>query len=130
MNAVLYIEIVEEWVYTYHKPILHFVQQYFPETVVFDFDNHSEAVTAGYALEIAEKAPKVVIVLRLKEGHTGMLLPFIEKMIRIKEKCLILVNGSNQVIDRMLQIFDEWQIRRNLSEELQQEEISKYLSAL
>lgn len=130
MNAVLYIEIVDEWVYTYHKPILQYVQQYFPETVVFDFDNRSEAVTAGYAIEIAEKAPKVVIMLQLKEGHTGMLLPFIEKIIHIKEKCLVFVNGSNQIIDRMLQIFDEWQVRRNLSEELQQEEIDKYLSAM
>jgi hypothetical protein len=129
LNAVLHIEIVDEQVYTYDKPVLQYVQQHYPGTVVFDFDNRSEATTAGYALQIIADAEKVAIILQLREGNTGILFSFFEKLINVQEKCLLFVNGSNRIVERMLSAMEEQQIRKGLSETVQQEEISNYLSA-
>lgn len=127
MEVILFIEITETITFQYDKPIREKIKALFPQALLYDFDNHSDALITKQAIELVEQATKAVVLIQAANGSTQTVLPFLEKVIRNKEKCLVLFNGSHPVVERMIRLLNEKQLQRDLPEAKILEIISSFL---
>jgi hypothetical protein len=126
MEAVLYIEITSEILFSYEKPLLAYIQQYFPQVIPFDIDNHSDAMLVGYAIQLLEEASRVLVIIEAQAGKTQTLLAFFEKLLAQQHKCLVIYSGTNIIADRYLQLLADERKRKNSTREESQTSIQAF----
>lgn len=126
MQVVLYVELTEAISFSYEKPILDWVKIRFTQAIVYDLDNHSEVLLIQYASELLEKAEKAVIIFHAVEASMGSLRILLEKVIQGKEKCLVCLNGHHAMLERMLSLLNPSQVKRNLTNQEQQDAIARF----
>jgi hypothetical protein len=114
MQAVLYIEITDELTFFYEKRLLAYIQQYFPQVVQYDIDNHSDALLVAYAVKLLEEASQVLLILEASEGKTHVLLPFFEKLLVFQRKCLVICYGGNAAADKYLYLLEDERKKTNI----------------
>jgi hypothetical protein len=106
MQAAIYFQILDKADSSYEKPVLDQLKQLFPELILFDFDSQSDMLVVGYATKLLFKAEKAVIMIEASEGPTSGVMAFMEKIIANKSKCLVLLYGKNDLVERMLKLID------------------------
>ncbi len=107
MQAVIYVELTEELRYSYNKPLLQEINRRFPKVVLFDFDNHSDRLVVGYAIDLLEKADKAVVIIEATETSVFNIVGFLEKVLDYKDKSLVIVNGQHAIVNRMVSLLEE-----------------------
>jgi hypothetical protein len=113
MQAAIYLQILDDTgSYTYEKPVLNRLKQYFPQLLIYDFDTRSDSLVAGYAVDLLEKSDKTLIIIDASNGPASGLVIFLEKIIACKDTCMVLLYGRNNLVERMLYILDEDKIRQ------------------
>jgi hypothetical protein len=117
MQAVLYIEITGDLRFYYEKPLLAYIQQYLPQVVRYDIDNHSDASLVGYGTKLLEEASQILLIIEASEGKLQVLLPFFEKLLAHQQKCLVIYNGNNRLADRFIHLLPDECKRRNIQME-------------
>jgi hypothetical protein len=106
MQALIYITVAEEALFSYQLPLLVWVKQQPYKIVCYDFDNHSEALVANYAIQLLEQADKILIVIDCKEAtisqQRGNIIKLLNKAVRQKDKGVKLVlNGNDPIFEKM-----------------------------
>lgn len=77
-----------------------------PKLIFLDADNHSEDFVIQQQIKLLEKAENVVLVLDvMPDAAPGKLVGLMEKLMRSKQLSpLIFLNGSNELIEKMLRL--------------------------
>jgi hypothetical protein len=103
MKVLIYIELLNEPSVSYDKEMISWAKENISGLVSFDLDNFSDQYMFKYALELIEKEEKIVIIIDAKEqAQAGKTIGVVEKIIQNKEKCLVMLNGKNAMLERML----------------------------
>lgn len=106
MQALIYITVAEEALFFYQLPLLAWVKEQLYEVVCYDFDNHSEAIVANYAIQLLEQADKILIVIDCKEATTsqqrGNIIKLLNRAVRQKNKEVkLILNGNDPIFSKM-----------------------------
>jgi hypothetical protein len=101
---------VTEPTFSYQIPLLAWVKQQPFDVVCYDFDNHSEAVLAEYAIQLLNQSGKVLIVVEYKapSQQRGSLVKLLNQAVRQKDKDVIFIlNGNDPVLEKMGNVLGE-----------------------
>ena len=106
MQALIYITVSEEATYSYQLPLFIWIKQQHFEVVCYDFDNHSEALVADYAIQLLEQADKTMIIIKSKENspsqQRGSIIKLLNKAVRQQHKEVkLILNGTDPVFQKM-----------------------------
>jgi hypothetical protein len=105
MKVLIHIELLEEPSVNYDKEIISWARQNIKDLVSFDLDNFSDQYMFKYATELIEKEEKIMVMLDVKgQIQAGKFMGLIEKIIKHKDKCLVLMNGENAMLDKMFSL--------------------------
>lgn len=128
MKVTIHIEIGEYNKMTYKKEVLAWMQQHYPHLSTFDFDSHSEATVINYALDLLKQAEEIIIIIDcFPDGNSHPLLKFLDSLTRQKSKSvLVLYNGNDALIERMLFVFPQEMVIKNLDVAAQKEKIKDF----
>jgi hypothetical protein len=113
MQAAIYLQILDDTgSYAYEKPILNEIKQSFPQLLIYDFDTRSDSLVVGCAVDLLEKSDKALVIIEASDGSASGLVIFLEKIIACKDKCMVLLYGRNNLVERMLHLLDEDSMRQ------------------
>ncbi|MFC0185006.1 hypothetical protein SAMN04515674_11586 [Pseudarcicella hirudinis] len=88
-----------------------------PDFLFLGIDNHSDIFLQKSILQILKTAPqKIVAFTLISESKLTTLLPLITEIIDNQESILLIVNGHNTMLERMIGVFPEEKILRNVSQ--------------
>jgi hypothetical protein len=105
MKVLIYIELLNEPSVSYDKEIIGWAKENINDLACFDLDNFSDQYMFKYALELIEKEEKILIMIDVKDqAQAGKMTGIVEKIIQKKEKCMVMMNGENAMLERMLEI--------------------------
>ncbi|MFL5730903.1 MAG: hypothetical protein ACJ75J_15550 [Cytophagaceae bacterium] len=108
MKVLIYIEQLAEPSFTYTNEIINWAHDNIENLVTFDLDNFSDPYMFKYAMQLVENEEKISIVIDIKEKtEAGKMTGLIEKIIQHKEKCMVMMNGEQVMIEKMLSILKE-----------------------
>src|SRR5436190_23416675 len=120
MTVLIYIEITESPSEIYEKPFLNWLRNTYPDLTVFDFDNHSDPSLFAYAKQVIEKEEKIILVIDSERSIPApYILPIMEKIVKHKEKCFLLLKGEHESIERMGKFLGEKFVKVNDSSTLE-----------
>ena len=128
MKVTIHIEIGEYNKITYKKEVLAWMQLNYPHLITFDFDSHSEATVISYALDLLKQAEEIIIIIDcFPDGNSHSLLKFLDSLTRQKSKSvLVLYNGNDALIERMLSILPKGMVIRDIGIASQKEKIKDF----
>jgi hypothetical protein len=110
MQALIYITIAENATFSYQVPLLDWAKQQPFDVLCYDFDNHSEAVVADYAIQLLNQADKALVVIEYKtpSQQRNSVIKLLNKAVRQKNKDIkLILNGSNPVLEKMGKVLGE-----------------------
>jgi hypothetical protein len=121
MKVLIYIELLKEPSASYDKEMINWARESIKDLATFDLDNFSDQYMFKYAMELIEKEEKTVIVIDVKEkAQAGKILGLVEKIIKHKDKCMVMMNGENAMLEKMFGI-----LKNKFQHEATQEERKK-----
>jgi hypothetical protein len=127
MKVLIHIELLNEPSASYVKEMMSWAREAIKDLVTFDLDNFSDQYMFKYAMELIEKEEKIVIIIDVKEkAQAGKILGLIEKIIKHKDKCLVMMNGENAVLEKMLSLLGQ-NYKSNISITEQKEQTALFL---
>lgn len=127
MEAIIYISLQPELTFLYDKPLAEWRRKTLPQSLYLDLDNFSDRATVQVALRLIDDAAKICLVIdAAQEGPVSHLLKIMEKAVKHKGKCCMLLNGNHPVLLRMGKILGP-NFYQNLSSENQQLIIKEFL---
>ncbi len=127
MRTALHISITESIPFSYEKAILQFIRTNVPAINVYDIDNHSESLTIQYAVDLLNQSDKCTIIIEASEAPAGSLRSLLQEVVEHPEKYLVLLNGKNILVERMLRLLKEEQVKKDLPVEVQQQQLIDFL---
>ena len=129
MKVLIHIELIEEPSVNYEKEILSWAKKNIKDLVSFDLDNFSDQYMFSYAMELIEKEEKIIVIVDVK-GHTqaGKLMGMAEKIIKQKNKCMVIMNGENALLEKMFGLLGE-KFNKELTPEDQKKTILTFFNA-
>jgi len=104
MQALIHITIAANPAFSYQIPLLDWVKQQPFDVVCYDFDNHSEAVLADYAIQLLDQSAKALIVIEYNASsqQRGSSIKLLNKAVRQKYKDIkLILNGTDPVLEKM-----------------------------
>jgi hypothetical protein len=129
MQAVIHLELMRALEYTYGQRTLRKQVVQFPDVLFYDLDNYSDTLVVHYAVDIIQKAEKVVVVIQAHpEAQVGSVRSLLESLVGSGKKCLVLFTGENALAERMLKPLEKSQVKMNISEAEQWEEVNAFLT--
>ena len=128
MKVTIHIEIGEYNKITYEKEVLAWMRQCYPHLITFDFDSHSEATVINYALDLLKQAEEIIVIIDcFPGGNSNPLLKFLDSLTRQKSKSvLVLYNGNDALIERMLSVLPKGMVIRDINIASQKEKINDF----
>ncbi len=117
MNLLLYVEISDTVPFTYQNSIFRKVQTRLPGTMVYDCDNHSEPLTVRHAVDLLSQADKSVVVVKAGAGQLGSLRPLLEKLWQPALNRLVVCEGENPVVEKMLGLLPPETLLKGLTDD-------------
>lgn len=128
MRIAIHIEIGTMNELSYNKEILSWIRESESQVQVFDFDNHSDAGIIQYAMELLKGGDEILVIInQLSRENTAPVLKFIDSLVSIKQKSiLVLFNGEDVYIDRMLATLSEGRLLKNVDVPEQQNLIRNF----
>jgi hypothetical protein len=128
MKVLICIELFEEPSVSYAKEIINWAKENIKDLVSFDLDNFSDQYMFKYAMELIEKEEKIVVMLDVKgKAQAGKLMGITEKIIRHKDKCMVIMNGENEMLEKMFGLLGE-RFNKEGIENNQKKIISRFLN--
>jgi hypothetical protein len=102
MKVLIHIELLEEPSVNYEKEILSWAKENIRDLASFDLDNFSDQYMFKYAMDLIEKEEKIVVMVDVKgQVQAGKVMGVVEKIIKHKDKCLVLMNGKNVMLEKI-----------------------------
>jgi hypothetical protein len=127
MKVLIHIELLNEPSVSYDKEMISWARENIRNLATFDLDNFSDQYMFKYAMELIEKEEKLVIIIEAKEkAQAGKMLGLIEKIIKHKDKCRVMMNGENAMLEKMLSLLGK-NYKSNISIIEQKEQVALFL---
>jgi hypothetical protein len=127
MKVLIHIELLNEPSASYDKEMISWARENIKDLATFDLDNFSDQYMFKYAIELIEREEKAVIIIDVKEkAQAGKMLGLIEKIIKHKDKCMVMMNGENAMLEKILSLPGQ-NYRINLELKEQKEQSSLFL---
>ena len=103
MQDFIYADLLNEPVYSYHKPVLTKVKQAFPDTTVLDLDSFSDDFLVTQACQLLGQATKCVVYFRSisADAKMGGLTRLAEVLIQRQQNSLVIVRGEHNRLTRL-----------------------------
>ena len=105
MKAFLLIDLSHAAGAVYEQPVLTHVKNMFPEVASLDLDAQSDTILQQYAVRLLQEADKAAVCVKANEDAAafGSILPVLEELLSPHPNRLLLLYGTNQRLQRMLQ---------------------------
>lgn len=117
MQVFFYIQIGSFNSISFNNSFFSTIKENYPSIVTFDFDNLSEGFVVNYGIDLLERADAVCVFFESKEDVSpGSIISFINKLISYGRPLLIIFQGKNAVIEKMIKVFPEEQVLINTSD--------------
>ncbi|GAB3193944.1 hypothetical protein ABID22_000391 [Pontibacter aydingkolensis] len=102
MQAFLYFNLATPA--TYRQPLLEQVKAALPQVAILDMDTKSGELVQRYALQLLRDAAQAVVVIKADESITDLsaLMPLLEELFLEKPERLVLLQGAQARLQRML----------------------------
>lgn len=115
---LLYIEIIKEPTFDFHKPSLDTLKNTFPKLDTLDLDNHSENYLFDYALSAFQQESQGILYFHIKdtEAQLGKSILLLNKLIKKKQQMLIFLEGNHLMLEKMMKIYPNVYINVDNSE--------------
>lgn len=128
MDLFVYLQIAPIESIRFEHPITNWVGATYTDTILFDADNHSEALIIAYGKDMIEKANRICVLIDASPNlKLGGVITLIEKLVRSKKKHhIIFLNGENNSAEKMLS-FSKVQIKKGLLEIEIQNQINDFV---
>jgi len=128
MRVTIHVEIGDYHNTSYKKLVLSWMREKYPHLTTFDFDSHSEATVMNYAIDLLKQGDEIIIILDQIPGGNGKpLLRFMDTLSRSRTKSvLIIYNGEDELLTKMLSAFPKEKVLRNLDVPAQKEKIKEF----
>lgn len=128
MKVTIHIEIGDYHNTSYKKLILSWMREKYPHLTTFDFDSHSEATVINYAIDLLKQGDEIIIILdQMPGGNSKPLLRFMDTLSRFRAKSILIIyNGEDDILTKMLSAFPKEKVLRNLEAETQKEKIKDF----
>ncbi len=117
MNLLLYVELSDTVPFTYQNSIFQKVQTRLPGILVYDCDNHSEPLTVRHAVDLLSQADTSVVVVKAGAGQLGSLRPLLEKLWQPAANRLVVCEGQNPVVEKMLGLLPPETLLKGLADD-------------
>lgn len=115
MNLFLHIQITdkpEEIIF--YNPIIAFLKEQKNEFIIYDFDNHSDALIIGYGNKLIADSEKTVIFIEaMPESNFKNLMPLFTSFLDNPEQLQFILQGSNPRLEKILSILTYIKIQEN-----------------
>lgn len=130
MRVAIHIEIGELSKISYGKEILFWIRKSEPQIITFDFDNHSDPSLVNHGIELLHKGEEILIIIdQVSSGNTSSLLRFVDILVRNKKKSILVIyNGDDHFLDKMLGTLSTSQILRNIDVPSQKAKIKAFFN--
>jgi hypothetical protein len=112
IKTFIWIQVREQAKIAYQNSLGLWLRPRIRDLIVLDFDNYSDSYLVDKTIEMIKTSGKIVVLIEAEElDHCGQITKFLNKLIRIGHKnILILFNGRNSIIEKMLKIIDKDQL--------------------
>ena len=128
MKVTIHVEIGDYHSTSYKKVVLSWMREKYPHLVTFDFDSHSEATVVNYGIDLLKQGEEIIVILDyMAEGNSKPLLKLLDTLIRLKNKSILVIyNGQDPLLDKMLHAFPNEKILRNVDTSTQKRKIKEF----
>lgn len=128
MKVTIHIEVGDYNKTNYKKEVLTWMQEKYPHLITFDFDSHSEATVINYALDLLKQGEEIIVIIDVfADANSNPMLKFMDSLSRQKSKSvLIIYNGKDELIDRMLSVFPKDSVIKNIATSDQKDRIKAF----
>ncbi|TRX51626.1 hypothetical protein FNH22_23995 [Fulvivirga sp. M361] len=84
----------------------------------FDLDNYSDDLVTNTAIQAVDQAEKVVVFITSSSPNSklGSVLKLLNVLVRNKRQKLLIYNGSHPMLDKMLGMFRDSEVYRDLND--------------
>ena len=96
----------------------------------FDLDNYSDDLVTNTAIQAVDQAEKVVVFITSSspDSKLGSVLKLMNVLARNKRQKLLIYNGSHPMLDKMLGMFRDSEVYRDLTDKEVQHKTSIFLN--
>lgn len=128
MKVTIHIEVGDYNKINYKKEVLTWMREQYTHLITFDFDSHSEATVINYALDLLKQGGEIIVIIDVfPNANSKPLLKFMDSLSRQKSKSvLIIYNGEDELIDKMLSVFSKETVIRNIDTSTQKDKIKAF----
>ena len=103
MEAVIYLELLEQPHWGYQKPLLQWVNSLYRNITTLDLDSRSDKMLIDYACRLVTESERCVVFVEAQpQAHFGNATRFLELLLQQGNNCLVLLHGKNE---RLQQIY-------------------------
>lgn len=116
MQALIHITVATHPTFSYQIPLPDWVKRQPFDVLCYDFDNHSEAVLADYAIQLLDQSDKVLIIIEYKASsqQRNSIIKLLNKAVRQKNKDIkLILNGTDPVLEKMGKVLGEMNFYAN-----------------
>lgn len=128
MKVTIHIEVGDYNKTNYKKEVLTWMREKYPHLITFDFDSHSEATVINYAVDLLKQGEEIIVIIDVfTDANSNPMLKFLDSLSRQRSKSvLIIYNGKDELIDRMLSVFPKDSVIKNIDTSAQKDQIKAF----
>jgi hypothetical protein len=119
---------------SYRNEVAGQIRNQMPEVVIYDCDNHSEALIIRYATDVLNQARQAAVLIQATTSDTaeepvlGSVRILFEKLLQQSDKALVLFGGQHSIAERMLSLLPAEKCIKNLNADDQVKAIQLFLN--
>lgn len=101
MNCFIYLEIIGEVSYNYHKDMIVWLRSELSDVRLYDMDNFSDELVKSNAIQMVGLSKKTMLYIMIKEGGAGLVnasLGLIEQLMKGGNIMQVVLNGESKYI--------------------------------
>lgn len=105
MQVLIHVNLAAPRQIPFELALIRWTKQTLTGVTTFDFDNHSEAILAGYAIDLINQSEKVLLYILNQQGPEaalGGLMKVMQNITRKQGKQInVVLQGAHPMIERM-----------------------------
>lgn len=115
MNLFIYLQITNSPEdIKFSNPIIAYIKEHQKDTIVYDFDNHSDTLVLGYINKLIMDSDTTLIFIDTNlNSNFSKLMPFFTNILDNPQGIKIIMEGDNARLEKMISILPHLKIPEN-----------------
>ncbi|MEA5458358.1 hypothetical protein VB796_04880 [Arcicella sp. LKC2W] len=115
MNLFIYLQITNSPEdIKFSNPIIAYIKEHQNDTIVYDFDNHSDTLVLGYINKLIMDSDTTLIFIDTNlNSNFSKLMPFFTNILDNPQGIKIIMEGDNARLEKMISILPHLKIPEN-----------------